>query len=126
MCEWPDIGRSASVLLSCDSSRTLVLPALSTRGGGRGSPVSRVQVQSNRPSVTEQVRLSEELMVGEDMVPTVSGVKVMGGGGLGRITTGGVERFLRYAVNTYCILAVPDPDVQISTSVKRSQSICSV
>ncbi len=60
------------------------------------------------------------------MVLTVSGVKVMGGGGLGRVTTGGVERCVRYAVNTYCILAVPDPDVQISTSVKKSQSICSV
>ncbi len=65
-------------------------------------------------------------MVGGEMVPTVSGVKVMGGGGLGRVTTEGVERCVRYAVNTYCILAVPNPDVQICTSVKRSQSICSV
>ncbi len=89
------------------------------------SPVSRVQVQSNRPSVTEQVRLNEELMVGGEMVPTVSEVKVMGGG-LGRVTTGGVERCVRYIVNSYCILLVPDSDVQISTSVKRSQSICSV
>ena len=54
------------------------------------SPVSRVQVQSNRPSVTEQVRLSEELMVGGEMVPTVSGVKVMEGG-LGRVMARGVE-----------------------------------
>ena len=67
------------------------------------SPVSRVQVQTNRPSVTEQVRLSEELMVGGEMVPTVSGVKVMGGG-LGRSTTGGVERCVRYSVNSYCII----------------------
>ncbi len=37
------------------------------------SPVSRVQVQTNRPSVTEQVRLSEELMVGGEMVPSVQG-----------------------------------------------------
>ena len=55
------------------------------------SPVSRVQVQLNRPSVTEQVRLNEELMVGGEMAPTVSVVKLMGGG-LGRSTTGGVER----------------------------------
>ena len=64
------------------------------------SPVSRVQVQTNRPSVTEQIRLNEELMVGGEMVLTVSGVKVMGGG-VGRGTTGGVELWVRHSFKFY-------------------------
>ena len=58
------------------------------------------------------------------MVPTVSGVKVMGGRVGESYNWGGRMSKVQFMFNL--ILPVPDTDVQISTSVKRSQSVCSV
>ena len=64
---------------------------MSTIGIGREIPGGPVQLQSNLPSVTEQVRVMEELTVDGETLLTVSSVKVMGGGGSGRVTASGKD-----------------------------------
>ncbi len=57
------------------------------------------------------------------MVPIVSGVKVMRGGLHGESYNWRGGRMSKVQFMFNLILPVPDTDVQISTSVKRSQSI---